>query len=73
MELHGSIGDNLRAAVQSSKRLEGHPIYTDTLGHWSDLISAARALRAAGELRDDGEVEQLIAELEAVLAQHGCQ
>jgi hypothetical protein len=68
MELHGSITQNLKAAVESSRRLKGHPIHRDTLAFWSDLIREARARRSAGEGIDDREAEEAIAELESVLA-----
>jgi hypothetical protein len=68
MELHGSITQNLQAAVESSRRLKGHPIHRDTLAFWSDLIREARARRSLGEGTDDREVEEAIAELESVLA-----
>ena len=68
MKLHGTIRQNLQGAVESSRRLKGQPIHRDTLAFWADLISEARARRSAGEGVDDQEVEQAIAELEAVLA-----
>jgi hypothetical protein len=68
MEIHGSIAQNLEAAVESSRRLKGHPIHRDTLTFWSDLIGEARARRAAGEQLEP-EAEHAIAELEVVLAQ----
>ena len=68
MEIHGSMEANLQAAVESSRRLKGHPIHRDTLSFWSDLIREARARRAAGEHQNSG-IEQAIAELEVVLAQ----
>ncbi len=69
MEVHGNIAQSLRAAVASSRRLKGHPIHRDTLQLWSNLIAEARSRRAAGEVLDDPEVDDAIAELEAVLAQ----
>ncbi len=68
MELHGSIAQNLQAAVESSRRLKGHPVHRDTLAFWSDLIREARARRSLGEGTHDREVEEAIAELESVLA-----
>jgi hypothetical protein len=68
MEIHGSIAQNIKAAVASSRRLKGHPIHRDTLKFWSDLIAEVRTRRASGELLDDPEVEEAIAELELVLA-----
>ncbi len=71
MEVHGSIAQNLRAAVESSRRLRGHPIHRDTLQFWSGLIAEARSRRAAGEDLDDPTVDEAIAELEVVLAGGG--
>ena len=68
MELHGTLAHNLQMALDSAKRLQGHPVHRDTLAFWSDLIGEARARRAAGEVRDVPEVERLIAELEAAIA-----
>jgi hypothetical protein len=72
MELHGSITQNLQAAVESSRRLQGHPVHRDTLGFWSDLISEARVRRVRGE-QLDMEAKLAIAELEAVLAEQAAQ
>ena len=69
MEMHGSLTRNLQLAVESSRRLSGHPIHKDTLSFWSDLIRAARSKRAAGEDLDDPALEAAIRELELVLAQ----
>jgi hypothetical protein len=68
MELHGSLASNLQMAIDSSKRLRGHPVHRDTLAFWSDLIGEARARRAAGADPDDPDVERLIAELETAIA-----
>jgi hypothetical protein len=68
MELHGSLASNLQMAIDSSKRLRGHPVHRDTLAFWSDLIGEARARRAAGADPDDQDVERLIAELETAIA-----
>jgi hypothetical protein len=68
MEIHGSIAQNLRAAVESSRRLKGHPIHRDTLAFWSAIVAEARARRAAGEIVDEAEIDNAIAELELVLA-----
>jgi len=69
MELHGTLASNLQMALDSSKRLRGHPVHRDTLAFWSDLIGEARARRAAGEDPDDPDVERLIAELETAIAE----
>lgn len=65
MDLHGSIANNLTSAVQSARRLKGHPIHADTLGHWADLIHHARREMAAGST---DAILTLILELEKELA-----
>jgi hypothetical protein len=56
-------------ALDSSKRLRGHPVHRDTLAFWSDLVGEARARRAAAADPDDPDVERLIAELETAIAE----
>jgi hypothetical protein len=70
MELHGTISDNLKMAVESSRRLKGHPVYRDTLQFWSDLIKEARAKRGTKQIGDSGRVDELIAELESALSEN---
>jgi hypothetical protein len=65
MELHGSIANNLTSAVQSARRLRGHPVHADTLDHWADLIQHARRQLAAGSTET---ILTLIVELENELA-----
>ena len=67
MELHGSLAFNLQMALDSSKRLRGHPVHPDTLAFWSELIGAARARRAMG-VDPDPDVDRLIAEVETAIA-----
>lgn len=47
MNIVGSIHANLRAALQSARRLKDGPVHPDTVDHWSRLLSAARAEHAA--------------------------
>ena len=65
MDLHGSIATNLSSAVQSARRLSGHPVHADTLSHWTDLLHHARRELAAGS--SEG-LQSLILELETELA-----
>lgn len=67
MELHGSLDYNLKLAVESARRLSGHPIHKDTLSFWSELISEARARRSAGDHVEDSALENSIAELQLVI------
>ena len=67
MKLHGSIRDNLVAAVRSARRLREHPVHADTLKHWDDLLHHARRELASGT----GErplIEPLVIELETEIA-----
>lgn len=69
MELHGSLASNLRMALDSSRRLRGHPVHRDTLAFWADLVGEARARRAAGADLDGPDGERLIAELDTAIAE----
>ena len=69
MKLHGSLKDNLAAAVRSARRLRGRAVHVDTLRFWSDLLEHARDGDAIGPASCTCSVEQLIAELQAELAQ----
>jgi hypothetical protein len=66
MELHGTILNNLASAVQSARRLRGHPVHEDTLGHWADLLHHARRELAAGTAEP---ILPLILELEKEIAE----
>lgn len=65
MELHGSIANNLASAVTSARRLRGHPVHADTLGHWANLLRHARLELAEGSKET---IEPLILDLERELA-----
>jgi hypothetical protein len=65
MELHGTIVNNLASAVQSARRLRGHPVHADTLGHWADLLHHARREMSDGSTEP---IQSLILELEKELA-----
>ncbi len=71
MKLHGSIEDNLKAAVRSARRLRGHPVHADTLKHWSDLLHHARRELASGT-GERPSMEPLVVELETELASRSC-
>jgi hypothetical protein len=66
MKLHGSIADNLQAALASAKRLREHPVHKDTLTFWRDLVAHARA--EMPEQTRPAEIENLVATLEGELA-----
>jgi hypothetical protein len=65
MDLHGSTSNNLASALQSARRLRGHPVHDDTLSHWTNLLHHARRELAAGSSE---AIQTLIIELEKELA-----
>lgn len=68
MELHGTLANNLQAAVESARRHEGHPVHAETVKFWADLLQYARSLKAEG--REDGRaIEPLMAELDLAIAE----
>ncbi len=67
MKLHGSIQDNLVAAVRSARKLRGRPVHADTLKHWDDLLQHARRELASGT-GERKSIEPLLVELEAEIA-----
>ena len=67
MELHGSIEDNLVAAVRSARRFRVHPVHADTLNHWGDLLQHARRALESGS-GDERSIEALVVELETEIA-----
>ena len=42
MEISGSIHANLRAALQSARRLKDGPVHPDTIEHWSKIVAVAK-------------------------------
>lgn len=68
MKLHGSVEDNLTAAVRSARRLRGQPIYPETLGYWGELLDHARRDRPSEYPGENQLVGRLIIELEAEMA-----
>ncbi len=68
LDLHGSLADNLQAAIASARRYQGHPVHSDTIAFWSDLLQHARALKAEGN-DAASTIDPLLAELDAAIAQ----
>jgi hypothetical protein len=66
MDLHGTVSNNLASALQSARRLRGHPVHPDTLAHWTDLLHHARRELAAGSTEP---ISPLVLELEKEIAQ----
>lgn len=65
MELQGTILNDLSAAVQSARRLRGHPVHPDTLEHWTELLHHARRKLAENSSE---QILPLILELEEEMA-----
>ena len=63
MKLHGSITDNLIAAVESVRRHRNHPVYRETVKYWSDLLQHARQAKS-GEGENLESIDALLAELD---------
>ena len=47
MEIIGSIHANLRAALQSARRLKDGPVHPDTVDHWSKIVAVAKGQQDA--------------------------
>ena len=47
MEFAGSIHANLRAALQSARRLKEGPVHPDTVEHWENIVALAKGDDAA--------------------------
>ena len=69
MELHGSLIFNLQNALESSRRLRGHPVHRDTVVFWSELVREARARRVTEGYESNPPEERLIIELETAIAE----
>ncbi len=68
MNLCGSLAENLQAAVNSAKRHKDHPVHSETVRYWADLLQHARSLRAAGH--DEAfAIDPLLAELDLAVAE----
>ncbi len=68
MDLHGSLADNLQAAIASARRHQGHPVHSETTAFWADLLQHARALKSEGKM-EASTIDPLLAELDAAIAQ----
>jgi hypothetical protein len=68
MNLHGSLEENLRAAVRSARRLRGHHVHADTLKHWGDLLQFARRDRPPGYPQQGHVLGRLIVDLETEIS-----
>ena len=68
MDLHGSLAENLQAAVNSAKRHRDHPVHAETVKFWAELLQYARSLRAAGH-EEALAIDLLLAELDLAVAE----
>ncbi len=68
MHLHGTLADNLQAAVDSSKRHRKHPVHSETVKFWAELLQYARSLRAEGH-PEALAIDPLLAELDLAVAE----
>jgi hypothetical protein len=64
MELHGSLTENLNAALESMCRLRGHPVYADTLDYWDKLLAHARRQVRSGQASSEAAQILEVASLE---------
>lgn len=69
MKLHGSLLDNLGAALRSARRLKGHPVHKDTLQFWSDLMAMAREEKRKAPEGDWAETDRLVVAIELELSE----
>jgi hypothetical protein len=67
MKLHGTIAQNLQAALQSAKRFKGHPVHKDTLAFWAELLAHGRVEIRSRPAAETAEIEVLLAQLQAEL------
>jgi hypothetical protein len=65
MQLAGSIHANLRAALQSARRLKDGPVHPDTVDHWSSLVAVARTEETAMQ---SFKTRELMSDLEREIA-----
>src|SRR3982751_4259480 len=64
MQIEGSIRANLIAAIASAKRLRGHPVHSDTIKYWRQLLDYARRVSTQPQAEVFGD---LMVELETEL------
>ncbi len=68
MDFHGSLANNLQAAIASARRYRGHPVHAETIAIWSELLQHARTLKAEGN-EEASAIDPLLAELDAAVAE----
>ncbi|HEY0270553.1 MAG TPA: hypothetical protein VGC10_06155 [Sphingomonas sp.] len=68
MKIHGTMTSNLEEAIRSAERLRDHPVYSDTLAYWQDLLREARRRRMDEPENKRATLDVLIVRLENELA-----
>lgn len=68
MDIHGSLADNLQAAIASARRYKGHTVHKETIAFWSELLQHARLQKAVGN-EEASRIDLLLAELDAAIAE----
>jgi hypothetical protein len=69
MEIHGSLSENLHAAINSMIRLKGKAVHPDTVQYWHELLRLARQ-KLASSTRSSGVVDLRLADqLQLMLGQ----
>jgi hypothetical protein len=68
MKLHGTLQQNLSAAVHSAQRLRGRPVHGDTLKYWDELRRHARRQLDSGTLLDRQGLERILIVLDTEMA-----
>jgi hypothetical protein len=61
MQICGSVHANLRAALQSARRLREGPVHPDTVEYWSRLVGVAKREQSA---MDSFKTRELMSDLE---------
>ena len=68
MELVGTIQANLRAALQSARRLAHEHVHPDTVAHWEMIVAAAKAQEAGAK---SFTTHELVGDLEHLIEARG--
>ena len=71
MKLSGSVLENLQAAVRSARRFRGHPVHSETVQFWRDLLSYARQVKAEQPSHEEQRIDDALVQLETELSDRG--
>jgi hypothetical protein len=67
VELHGTLTENLKAALRSAHKLRGQRVHADTLRFWSELVGLARSKREGLVGLDRPAISSLADQLESAI------